>query len=328
MKNKIKLVAYQMPYQSESLFQSRWFMPWISDQFEIRVYNEHESYPDNTVFLIGARQYIDTALREKFWNRCVLVDGLWESNTGKYGNLRTLHGPRHLIMYGNANNLEHDNLLFVPRFFWINESLHYQMRGYDAFQPAKTYSKKFLMPIGTARGWRDETIEALKPWLDDAYWSCVKRGHYLPGTRSAKNLDHRLINPAWYNDTYFSIVCESAKTWTEAVWFLTEKTYKAMAGYHPFVLMGAPGLLAQVQALGFVTFDNIFDESYDHISDLAQRLEALRRIVQDFEYQPYSQETKNRLAHNRNRFYDNALVIEYLKQDIITPIVQWIETHT
>lgn len=56
--------------------------------------------------------------------------------------------------------------------------------------------------------------------------------------------------------------------------FLSEKTTKSLFYKHPFVLFCAPGALDVLKDMGFKTFDNIIDESYDKITDPLHRLEA------------------------------------------------------
>lgn len=43
---------------------------------------------------------------------------------------------------------------------------------------------------------------------------------------------------------------------------------------HPFVLLGSPGLLAELRRIGFQTFDPFIDERYDAIRDPWTRLIA------------------------------------------------------
>lgn len=60
---------------------------------------------------------------------------------------------------------------------------------------------------------------------------------------------------------------------------ITEKTFKAFLNKRPFVIVGPPGMLKQIKQLGFKTFDQVFDESYDDISDPSDRLNKIVDIV-------------------------------------------------
>ena len=56
--------------------------------------------------------------------------------------------------------------------------------------------------------------------------------------------------------------------------FITEKSLKPMEHGLPFVMLGSPGTLAVLRALGFRSFAPAINESYDEILDGAERLRA------------------------------------------------------
>ena len=47
----------------------------------------------------------------------------------------------------------------------------------------------------------------------------------------------------------------------------------------PFVTFAAPGFLKNLRALGFRTFDELWDESYDGIEDPSERFAAFLEVV-------------------------------------------------
>jgi hypothetical protein len=49
----------------------------------------------------------------------------------------------------------------------------------------------------------------------------------------------------------------------------------------PFVILGAPGSLAQIKKLGFKTFDHLWNEDYDLIQDPNHRIRAVIKIVKE-----------------------------------------------
>jgi hypothetical protein len=58
-------------------------------------------------------------------------------------------------------------------------------------------------------------------------------------------------------------------------WHLTEKTLRPIACGKPFLLMATAGSLSYLKQYGFETFGEFIDESYDHITDSRQRLQAV-----------------------------------------------------
>jgi hypothetical protein len=79
-------------------------------------------------------------------------------------------------------------------------------------------------------------------------------------------------------DTYFSVVTESYfKDWHDNkprsyayISGLSEKTFKAML-LNPFIILGGYHSLNRLHELGFKTFPELFDESYDNIFDPKER---------------------------------------------------------
>ena len=61
---------------------------------------------------------------------------------------------------------------------------------------------------------------------------------------------------------------------------LTEKTLRPIALAQPFVLASTAGSLQYLKRYGFETFDSIWSESYDQISDPQQRLQAIVSVMQ------------------------------------------------
>jgi hypothetical protein len=61
--------------------------------------------------------------------------------------------------------------------------------------------------------------------------------------------------------------------------YLSEKAMKPLAYGHPFLLFSSAGALANLRDLGFETFGDIFDESYDLIESPQLRFEHLLREV-------------------------------------------------
>lgn len=57
--------------------------------------------------------------------------------------------------------------------------------------------------------------------------------------------------------------------------FLTEKSFKPAAIGMPFINLGNPGTLARLRDLGFYTFGNWFDESYDLDLPLEKRIDIV-----------------------------------------------------
>lgn len=224
------------------------------------------------------------------------------------------------------DDISRSHVMQNTNWFWYNESLQYITQGLHTYTPSKTYEKLAFMPMRVERSHRREMVIRLSSVLDQLIWSFNVHGRQLPGDLE---LDHenyqRHFNPAWYDHTHFSIVAESQVNNPEM--FVTEKTFKPMAFWHPFVIMGQQGLLNYLHTQGFETFDNLFDESYDQEPDWMIRLQKVIDTIKNYTPAPYDKLTQQKLAHNHNLFFDQAVVHDRFVKEIIEPIIHYAESH-
>ena len=80
-----------------------------------------------------------------------------------------------------------------------------------------------------------------------------------------------------YLETYFSVVTETP--FTESTYFSTEKIFRPMLHFHPFIVYGSPYTLKNLQELGFKTFNGFIDESYDNVLSPFKRMQIITREV-------------------------------------------------
>lgn len=73
--------------------------------------------------------------------------------------------------------------------------------------------------------------------------------------------------------SHFSIICETR--FTENDISVTEKTYKAIAYKHPFIILGPQHFLRYVRDLGYKTFHPYINEDYDEIINPVKRFDAV-----------------------------------------------------
>ena len=80
-----------------------------------------------------------------------------------------------------------------------------------------------------------------------------------------------------YLNSYFSIVTETA--FPEKTYFSTEKIYRPMLHFHPFIVYGSPYTLKNLRELGFKTFSPYIDESYDEVISPFRRMQKITKEV-------------------------------------------------
>jgi hypothetical protein len=272
----------------------------------------------------------DQNMVKLFEHKRVIIDLCVEGMFGKWAKVYKIKSPNPYIFYGSLIQNPPDDVVSVANFFWYNEALGNIARGYNrSYNPNKNFTKKFLMPIGTKRQWRDHVVEQFGPYLDDAYWSYTQRGTVLPGeSLDIKSYDQRHFNPMWYDDTCFSVVvesCNSKRLTAEVPVFVTEKTFKPISGLQPFMVIGGAGVLSYLRSQGFETYDNIFDESYDTETDFDRKLDIIIENIQRYDKGLYTTKTLKKIKHNFNLFYNVDVIHHGIVTDIVEPIVKFIE---
>jgi hypothetical protein len=83
------------------------------------------------------------------------------------------------------------------------------------------------------------------------------------------------------NNTFCWIVTETSfgPTLPEASFRLTEKTYKPIAFFMPFIMVGNPFILKKLHESGYQTFSKWWDESYDTAVDPIERMKKITALI-------------------------------------------------
>ena len=102
----------------------------------------------------------------------------------------------------------------------------------------------------------------------------------LDQTMEEVNKNDRPVDVNHVKDSYFNIITESYmynKSLPQShktIFEMSEKTYKALI-CQPFIHLGSYGVLKYMRSMGYQTFPELFDESYDDIINHTDRLLAV-----------------------------------------------------
>lgn len=122
----------------------------------------------------------------------------------------------------------------------------------------------------------------------------------------------------YYRDTYFTVVSETnynTSDLREVGRFLSEKTFKPISYFHPFILISVPNSLQSLRELGYKTFHPYIDESYDLEKDDVGRMKMIvsevkrlsnlsKNEIIDFIY-----DTRNIVEHNFNNLMSKNIFV-------------------
>ena len=323
------------------------------DFFSAEHYDTHKTYKKDAVFIInefalhGAnKEIIEFLLKD---GHKVVVDAVWESLCNNGYALWEKYRDNILLMFSGARNIYEpcDASCVVPNYFWIKEYFFNTSRGLNMYVPNPTHNKLFFMPIKTRKPARDLLYDALSKYSDNAVISYFDRGIMLPMDITDTNLVSddrhsfdRNFNSDWYDETYFSVVSETLVTSSKKEYknvgqvssytnaksiFITEKTFKPIAFEHPFIILGQCGTAQRLQELGFDTYGHLFMNLYDSTENLYARIDRIVDCVEDFDLDKFNDpRTKEIAMHNRAHFYNKALVHKMLEEEIINPLMEFV----
>ena len=213
--------------------------------------------------------------------------------------------------------------------FFENEEIVHR----EHFESKNIKPFRYVCYNGDPKQHRVEFVESLQKEKIDKFGLISLLRENNPLILDREKIDHSDMTTQrypinHYRDTYFSVVTESY-FWTDHgehykyITGISEKTYKALL-LNPFIILGGRHTLKHLRNLGFVTFPELFDESYDDIFDTKERqnkvLECVRGVCEmDVEElnNLYHSELIDKVRHNQNLYmeYDRKkLFSKFLNQ--------------
>ena len=117
--------------------------------------------------------------------------------------------------------------------------------------------------------------EDLSPLIDDL---AARSPHFIGWRRgdADQGAEKIMVLPQWseeYQESWFSVVTET--DFSNRLHRITEKPFKPLLGFHPFIVLGSCGSLRLIREYGFKTFPDLFDEHYDEEDDPNARFEMV-----------------------------------------------------
>jgi hypothetical protein len=174
--------------------------------------------------------------------------------------------------------LKHCHHSFIDLFDQVEQS------GWSALDDCHEFNKQMIKDLQDTDLLQTipKILDAGKKEVELTQWSTTK--HYQ-------------------QDSHISIVTETVVE--PGLLFLSEKTWKCILNYHPFIIWGNPGILEYLKSIGYKTFDEFWDESYDKEYNTYNRLVKIMNLLEyiasgNIDDILYSKELKDVLVHNHN----------------------------
>lgn len=255
----------------------------------------------------------------------------WEQKTGFDGPLVFGYTHFEFDMYFNAEYFN-DIGQFIPSY---NDQVEYKKANLPIIKTYNCLNRKprqhriaFFNQLFHS-GMLSYGLVSMNDWRESISNDRVKVDDYIPNIDeldhsvqftplhwdSVGNLDdpsHKInrLNEKSMLNSWITIVSEAQYEDKQGSIFLSEKTFKPIACSHPFVILGAKGSLKELHKLGYATFDNLIDESYDEL-DSKERFVAIVDIIRNLSDNPdplqWMDWLKDRLIHNRKVLEFNSI---------------------
>lgn len=213
-------------------------------------------------------------------------------------------------------NLYFDALLGMPKKH--RDFVYQKIQDFDAEKFFVRYQRsgQTLAESLANNNWHWSADAVITPNSDQNNWYSGNQILFSDTTTNASNV----VPVDIYNDTCYSIITETF--FNSDFVMLTEKTAKPLIAKRLFVMFAGTGYLAHLHRLGFQTFDNVIDESYDLESDNEKRWQMAFEQVKYLCSQPQTEileKVKPILEHNYNLFVSRHWNAEY-EQAIVSAV--------
>ena len=225
------------------------------------------------------------------------------------------------------------NCIGFPWYFLNDKENLIKNKGYNPYKFVKYQdrevlpSKRFINLNGNYTKPREYILDRLEKFKSLGYISDLSKGITLDVSLTEKELlenlaggNARFLDPNknvldfFHNDSYFSIVPESSGGWEafdqdKISAYFTEKITKPLYYGHPFILIGFKNSLKFLKEMGFETYDDIFDESYDDLETWEERTKAVWKEIErvltlpDKEFYEKLDKVQEKVIYNQKRFF-------------------------
>ena len=224
-----------------------------------------------------------------------------------------------------AEDKTHDLLCFngLPRQHRMAVVSELDRLGYDKTNSYISFLLRFYGEDGGRAQYKRHWKSTIHQINQDLFDTKTQRDHLneyfrephqleLDISSEKLQLDDRYFDKTLYESSYFSLVNETIFYENDSNQlmnlFITEKTYKPLMNYHPFMIVGLPYTLRYLRQQGYQTFPEMFNEFYDafknpkhRLQGIIQNLEDWKGISTDDKNEKYNS-IRHKLAFNRFHF--------------------------
>lgn len=287
---------------------------WPAEKFlpSIQVHLDYNNMQDIDAYVFTANLKVD----EKIWAR----DGIKRIfNVSEFENIS---------LRQNETNAEHKNQEKQNDYIALNRIVRtHRMALYSELDRLQLLDKGAFSFLGESylNKYPSDIVEADKE-------DYVEINKLLNGAQldyfDEFEMKKRTVDSAYffsndpvnlYNTSYINLITETH--FMENSGFLTEKIFKSFVHYKPFLLMGEHGSLSRLRDMGYHTFPELFDESYDNILNPAERFNAVINQLRNWcakskdEKDELINKVENKVIYNHDLFFSEKNIDDKVKEN-------------
>jgi len=110
-------------------------------------------------------------------------------------------------------------------------------------------------------------------------------------------------------DSWVTVISEPSFSDYDQQLFLSEKIFKPIVCFHPFIILGNKNSLKELHSMGYKTFDGFIDESYDSLPTFERYdaiVESIKKIIAIEDKAAWFESMRSILEHNYENLKRNA----------------------
>jgi len=280
----------------------------------------------------------------------------------------------HLVNVDTCNTYKkHFPTMDIKPYFIYYQRMMVKNKGLTFNANKEKRERYFICLNNYTKTHRSEIVDWIKwnKWQDKVDYSYISQNktlgsehsHDLTQFKSLKtfadggqrneHISHWQDTPPYFNFNrcYFYLVTEThfdkqavsarmavdsgTQDTTSVATFISEKTLKAMQFEIPFIIVGLPYSLKALRDLGYETFPELFDESYDTELDDKKRLALVKDAVQNLMNKPLDEvhnivmqeSVQAKILHNKHLFLENFRTGPWRQWEPLESLPLWFESE-
>jgi len=207
----------------------------------------------------------------------------WASNTGHSQDLIVINSPNvyEKTQYQNINHADNHFLQMSGHYYTEVPDINSSSKLFGFFVGRHTRERDFIAQDIVDQYQQQFVISIMRTPYNVSPWSRILQTIPSIDDMSIRdqykgNTDTNLSLLKYYDQFQIELIAETMCAGT--TFFPTEKTFRPITGRRPFLIYGPVNFLANLQELGFKTYNKCWSEEYDQREGL-DRWYSIRKVI-------------------------------------------------